>query len=316
MVAGLLGLGGGAVAFGSVGTFPVLVAVTLLYGGAYASAMPATNRAITVRAPPGQYNLAIGVKQVGVTGGSAIAAVLVTNADAAGLGWQSAFYGLGGLAILVAVGFALTYEGADGFGDPGLPDLGALRGDRTYLLLAGSGLFLGASIFATTGYVVPYFEGSLGASLRTAGFVLAGMQLTGSAGRIVVGSVADRLPGSDERSALGVMAVQTLAGAAVLLALPGLGVTAAIAAAVVLGVAMLGGTGLYHGTLVVLVDDDASGAATAGGQATINVGGLLAPPLFGLLADGVGYATAWTVMGCSLVVSAILLGAAWRSTDA
>lgn len=313
MVLGLVGLAAGAAGISVATSFPVLVVAILVLGASYASAMPATNRAIAVRAPAGRYNLAVGVKQVGVTLGSAISAVTVTSL-AGGLGsWRTAFLAVSGAAIAGAVAYAIFYEGAPGVGESGLPDLSGLADNRTYVLLAAAGFFIGSAVFTTTGYLVPYFDEGIGVSLGTAGLALATMQVTGSIGRVGVGAIADRLGGSTAGASLTVVAVQVVAGAALFAVFPFVGVTVGFVTVALLGLAVLGVTGLYHGTLVALVPDEQSGAATAAGQTTLNVGGLIAPPLFGFLADGYGYTGGWLLLGGFAVAAGVLLTSARRA---
>jgi predicted MFS family arabinose efflux permease len=79
----------------------------------------------------------------------------------------------------------------------------------------------------------------------------------------------------------------------------------------VLGLFILGFPGVYHGCLTALVPDDQVGAATAGGQTALNLGGLAAPPAFGLLADSLSYDAGWTLLaGSTFVAGALLVGLA------
>jgi predicted MFS family arabinose efflux permease len=312
MVSGLGLLAVSAATIGVAPSYEVLLLGVFVLGSAYASAMPATNRAIAARAPRGRYNLAIGVKQVGVTSGSAIASIAVTNATRVGGTWRSAFLAIGGVAAVFAVGYLLAYEGIGGTGSMSFPDVRGLRSNRTYVLLVATGFFIGSGVFTTTGYMVPYLDDA-GTSVQIAGIALATMQVSGSAGRIGVGELADRLPGSPEKGAFSVMIAQLGTGAALFVALPMAGVSTKFLLVAVLGVTMLGVTGLYHGTLVRLVADDEAGAATAGGQSMINLGGLVAPPAFGLVADGVGFQVGWRILGVGLLIATGFLALAIRS---
>ena len=312
MVVGLGLLGVGAVTVGVAPTYEVLLVAVFVLGAAYASAMPATNRAIAERAPRGRYNLAIGVKQVGVTSGSAIASIAVTNATRVGGTWRTAFLGIGGLAAVVAVGYLFAYDGTGGSGSMTLPDVRGLQANRTYVFLTLAGFFVGSAIFTTTGYMVPYLKDA-SASVQIAGIALATMQVSGSAGRIGVGELADRLPGSAAKGAFSVMIAQLGTGAALFVALPMAGVSAKFLLVAILGVSLLGVTGLYHGTLVRLVADDEAGAATAGGQTMINLGGLVAPPAFGLVADAVGFQVGWRILAVGLLFATGFLALAIRS---
>jgi predicted MFS family arabinose efflux permease len=74
-----------------------------------------------------------------------------------------------------------------------------------------------------------------------------------------------------------------------------------------LGLFILGFPGVYYATMTALVDDDEVGAATAGGQTAINLGGLSAPPLFGLVVDATGYDTGWTLTAGLAAIAAVVV---------
>lgn len=315
MIVGLTGLGIGAFGVTMAPNYLWTLLAVFLLGGTYATAMPATNRAIAARAPPGRYNLAINVKQVGVTGGSAIASILVTNIQSVGGVWQTAFRVIGGTALLIAGLVYLRYRNTGGSGSLSVPDFRSLRGNRPYMLLAMAGFFVGAAVFSTTGYLVPFFEDS-GSTLGIAGIALASMQVAGSAGRIGAGGLTDRLSTGGSGAAFRVMGGQLALAAALLVALPVTPLWGRLPVVIVLGLGLLGLTGLFHGTLVVLVPDDSTGAATAGGQTLINSGGLLVPPVFGLIADSMGYRPGWWLLAGLALSGVLFLGLAYRSLDA
>ncbi len=306
MVASLLALAGGAVAVSLAPNYLLLLGAAVLLGGAYATAMPASNKGIVASAPRGRENLAMGVKQVGVTAGSGAASLVVTGV-AAVLAWRLGFWVIAVVAGGYVAVFWFAYSGTGGTGRWELPDLSKLTGDRAYLLLVAAGLFVGATIFSMLGYVILYVEDVVGAGAAAGGVVLALTQAAGSAGRVGAGSLADRLGSAD--SAATVSLVQ-LGGAVALFGALGAGVTSLpIAAAVFggLGLTVLGMTGVYYSCLGELVPSEDLGAATAGGQTAINLGGLLAPPAFGYLADTAGYRVGWAAMAVLSACGVVLL---------
>jgi len=308
MVYGLLALAGGTALVGIAPTFPILLLALITVGFAYAAARPATNRATLVVAPKGREALAMNVKQVGVTVGSAIAALLVTRIAATEFGWQAGFLVASGLAVVVAGLTAWRYEGKPGGGDLSFPDVRGLLDDPSYRGLIVSGVFLGAAVFTTTGYTVLHVTESVGAAAGVAGAVLATIQLTGSAGRLVGGELADRLPGRPERGPALVLTVQAaLSAVGFLLVVAADSQAVSWAAFAFLGLFILGFPGVYYATMTALVDDDEVGAATAGGQTAINLGGLSAPPLFGLVVDLSGYDTGWTFTAGLAAIAAVVV---------
>jgi predicted MFS family arabinose efflux permease len=308
MIAGLGALGAGMVGVALAPSYPLLLVALLVVGGAYATAMPSTNRAVLVVAPEGRRNLAMNVKQVGVTVGSGLGAVIVTTAAGTQYGWRVGFVVAAVLAACVVTVFAVSYRGRDGSGSLSPPDLRGLAGLDGYPPIVAAGFFFGAAVFTTTGYVVLHLIESVGAAAAVAGAVLASIQVTGSVGRLVGGSVADHLPGSDVRAAARVLVAQALLatvafGGVVAADTP---ILAAVAFAV-LGLFILGFPGVYYACLTAVVPDDRVGAATAGGQTALNLGGLATPPVFGFLADTLSYDSGWTLLAGSTLVAGLLL---------
>lgn len=308
MVAGLLGIAVGAAGVAWAPTFPLLLAALVVLGLAYATAMPATNRAIVAVSPAGRRNLAMNVKQVGVTAGSGLGAVLVTGVAATRFGWRAGFLVVAGAAVLVAVAFAVGYEGTSGSGALSVPDVRGLLDDSAYRGLVAAGFFLGAAVFTTTGYVVLHMTESVEVAAGLAGAVLAGVQVAGSAGRLAGGELSDRLAGPPVRGPALVLAAQAvLSAVGFLVVVVADAPLAAAAAFPLLGLFILGFPGVYYATMTALVDDDEVGAATAGGQTSLNVGGLVAPPLFGLVADTAGYDAAWTGIAVVAAIAALVV---------
>lgn len=315
LVYGLLALAAGMAFVAVAPTFPVLLVALLFVGFAYATAMPATNRAAINVAPPGREALAMNVKQVGVTAGSAVAALLIAwmaTTDAAAVvgivrfDWQAAFLAGSGLAVVVAAVTAVRYEGMPASGSLSVPDVRSLLDDRAYRGLLVSGFFLGAAVFTTTSYVVPHVTDTVAATASVGGAVLATVQVTGSLGRLAGGELADRIPGRPTRGPALVLAAQAaLAGAGFLAVVVASGQTTTWLAFGFLGVSMLGFPGVYYATMTALVDDDEVGAATAGGQSALNAGGLVAPPLFGTVAESVGYNVGWTGLAVLTTAAAV-----------
>jgi predicted MFS family arabinose efflux permease len=314
MIAALLALATGAVLVTAAPTFPLLLVAGGLLGAAYAPAMPASNKGIVAAAPRGRENLAMGIKQVGVTAGSGAASVVVTGVAALAF-WRAGFWTIAAIAVAYAAAFALLYDGSGGERRFEWPDLSGPADDRAYLLLVAAGLFVGATIYTMLGYVILYVEDVVGTGAAIGGVVLALTQVTGSAGRVGAGSLADRLGGP--RGAATVAFAQVAAAALIFAALS-VGVATVSGAAVAfvgLGATVLGSTGVYYSCLSELVDPDDVGAASAGGQTAINVGGLTVPPLFGHLADSAGYGHGWAVLAALAGAGAVLLWVVRREAD-
>lgn len=307
LITGLLGLGLIAIAIPFSPSFLVLLLTVSLLGTLYATAIPGTNRAIFENIPEGRQHLALGIKQVGVTAGSGISAVLVTWIAGTRFGWEAGFLVAGVVAFLVAGIFASVYREETGTGTISVQNPRELFGQSDYRRLTAAGFFLGAGLFTTTGYTILYIE-SLGASVGFAGIVLAAVQVGGSAGRVISGAVGDYLPGSEQVATTRILLVQAIGSAltfvgVILVDSP----IVALAAFTLLGFFILGFTGMYYSCMSTLVSSEEMGQATAGGQLSLNGGALAGPPAFGLLADLFDYDAAWLALGAGALIATVLL---------
>ncbi|WP_324663451.1 MFS transporter [Haloarcula sediminis] len=307
LTAGLLGLAGGALLVPLAGTYVALLGSVFVLGALYGTAIPGTNKAIFGNVPVGRQNLATGIKQVGVTAGSGVSAVLLTNV-AAVFAWEAGFYIAAGLGVAVALLFALSYTPTTTDGTMEFPDFGTLFRNRPYRSLCLAGWFLGAALFTTVGYTIIYLEESVGLSVALSGLVLAGLQVSGSAGRIITGWLSDALPGEPRRRIGVILLVQALGSAVLFVAVAFVdGRVPAIAAFIALGFFVLGFTGVYYSCMATLVPNEKMGGATAGGQLALTSGALLAPPAFGYLAEWIGYRASWLLLAGMTAISAVFV---------
>ncbi|MBX0297109.1 MFS transporter [Haloarcula nitratireducens] len=304
---GLLGLATGVLLVTGVTSSALLLGAVFILGSAYGTAIPGTNKAIFDSIDSHRQNTAIGIKQVGVTAGSGISALLVTGlADA--VSWRAGFLVAGLFAVLVAVAFFILYDGGGDGGTGTFPDFRRLLSNVPYRALTAAGFFLGAALFTTTGYTILYIEESVEATVVFAGVVFALVQLFGSVGRVLTGWLADVLPGDPQVRITAILIAQTLASSILFVVVAA--TTTPIASAVAfsaLGFFVLGYTGVYYSCMATIVPPDEMGGATAGGQLALITGALVAPPIFGHLADVFGYRTSWLFLAAGSVVAGILL---------
>ncbi len=304
---GLIGLAVGVLLVAGAPSYALLLSAVFVLGSAYGTAIPGTNKAVFDSIDPGLQNTAIGIKQVGVTAGSGISALLVTGL-AATVSWRAGFLVASVLAVIVAIAFFVLYDGK-GDGTSGtVPDFRQLASNTPYLALTAAGFFLGAALFTTTGYTILYIEESVGASVVFGGYVFALVQLFGSAGRVLTGWLADVLPGEPRLRITTILIGQTVtsAGLFVVVSVTDTPVASAIAFSA-LGFFVLGNTGIYYSCMATLVPADEMGGATAGGQLALITGALVAPPVFGRLADVFGYRASWLFLAAGSAIAGVLL---------
>jgi len=304
---GLLGLAVGVLLVAGAPSYALLLCAVFVLGSAYGTAIPGTNKAVFDSIDLSRQNTAIGIKQVGVTAGSGISALLVTGL-ATVISWQAGFLLAAVLAVVVAFAFFVLYDGeADGSSGT-VPNFRRLASNTPYYMLSAAGFFLGAALFTTTGYTILYIEESVGASVVFGGYVFALVQLFGSVGRVLTGWLADVLPGEPRLRITMILIAQTFASASlfVVVSMSNTPLASAIAFSA-LGFFVLGNTGIYYSCMATLVPADEMGAATAGSQLALITGALVAPPVFGRLADGFGYRVSWLFLAAGSAIAGVLL---------
>ena len=309
LLVGLLGLGGGAVAVTFAPTFLVLLVVVFVFGTFYATAIPGTNKAVFEAIPTDHLNTSMGIKQVGVTAGSGLGAIIIPWFGASRFGWEVGMVLLAVMALVVSVVFRALYGTSETVTDGDRGGITSHFKRPEYTLLTAAGFFLGAALFTTLGYTILYVDEAVGAGVVLAGVSLAVAQLFGSIGRITFGWLADRLSTPLTISTLRILMLQ--AGAAAVLFIVITVVDTPVLALVlfgVLGFFIFGFTGVYYSCIGSFVPTDEMGSATAGGQLALNVGALGAPPTFGWLVDSIGYTVAWSLLAaCSVVALGLLV---------
>lgn len=309
LLAGLAGLAVSTLGIGLAESLPVVGLAAFGLGVAYAVSMPGTNRAVFKSIPLERRNLGMGIKQVGVTAGSAISSVGIPLFAVSRYGWRAGFLSAAAVAVLVSIVFAAVYDGSGGEGRFEWPSFDGQIGDVSYLLLVVCGLFLGSALFVTAGYTILYLSEAVGIPVTIAGATLAGMQAAGSGGRVLFGGIVDRLPSDDARSASAVLLGQTLMIAVCVFTIASVtDPTVTVVVALVLGFFMFGFTSIYFSAIGSFIPDEKVGGGSVAPQMALNFGALVAPPAFGLIADGPGYRVGWLVIGGIVVLAAILVG--------
>lgn len=303
---GLLGLSVMLLVVVQAPSYPVLLAFLFLMGSMYGTAAPGTNKAIFDNVEAARQHSAIGIKQIGPTLGSAISAILVTSLVGVFV-WYFGFLLTAAVGFVVAVAFYVTYSGASRAASTP-PDFSGLLSNRSFALLFVAGVCLGSGFYTTIGYTVLYVDESIGATVAVGGLVLAGLQVTSSAGKIVAGWLADTLPGDQRVTTGSILLAQSLGGAVIffLLTATTTSITAGVAFAG-LGLFSLGTTGVFYSCLSTVVSESEIGAASSAGSFSMTISGLFAPPAFGYLVDAVGYDVAWIFLGVLALVAAGLV---------
>jgi MFS family permease len=278
---------------------PSVAAVAIggvLIGLGYGPITPASSHLLALTTPPHRMSLVFSIKQTGVPVGGMLAGAVVPGLVVLG-GWQAALavVAVANIACAVAAQPLRAELDADrnpqrelGFGNLMQP-LHLVLSQRALKRLAAFSLVFSAVQLSLSTFLVTYLHEALSFDLVKAGLALSIAQVGGIVGRIAWGYVSDRWLGARRSLALlaGLMAVCTLATAALTTQVPPLLLTALLA---VFGASAIGWNGVYLAEVARRAPPGMASMATGGTLAVTFFGTILGPLLFAALASlGGGY---------------------------
>ncbi|WP_295857534.1 MFS transporter [uncultured Xylophilus sp.] len=274
----------------------VALAGAALLGLGYGPVTPASSEMLARTTPPHRYALVFSLKQTGVPLGGALAGALVPVVlTRAGAGWA-----LGQIAALCVLGAVLAVPlraALDTLREPAAswPTLrGALVPIRFVLerpalrRIALCTLVLSGVQVSLTSYLVAYLHQDLLWSLVAAGLGLTVAQVAGMAGRVAWGLAADRIGDGSRRTLRGLACAMAVCGLALPLLTPGVPPAAILVLLAVYGGTAVGWNGVYLASVARAVPRAEAAMATGGSMAFTYLGVVLAPPVFGAVAQATG----------------------------
>lgn len=296
----------------SGGTVPTIIAGSVCIGIALGITTPATAHMLARFTPIDRQNVVFSLKQAGVPLGSMLAAI-IGPLVAVTAGWQAALVLFAVLCASLAIALQPRRARWDDDRDPRVPwlqqpfgGLPAVWSDPPirYLVLAGASF--NVMHVALTAFTVNLLVKDIGYSLVAAGLISGLAQFGGTAGRISLGFLADRLRDS--------LSILTFAGAAmtVMCLLTGLmndrwpgfliiGVFAAF------GFIGIGWNGVFHGQLARLSPPGRVGLTSSGAGFFLFVTALAGPSLFaGLYRWAESYTTTFALLACAPLAGMLL----------
>ena len=304
-------------------TFPAFLFCLVLAGIGWSVVNPALGKAIMDVFPVRERGIAMGIKQMGLTLGG-MAAALALPPTAAALGWRAS---IAGCALVLALPVALAWralgalnvatravasDAAAEVGAGASPWWWARR--PALLVFFASGLVLGMVQAAVLSYLPLFSIQVLGFDKIGAGLLVACSQAGGAVSRIALGAASDRwLAG--RRSVW--LALTGALGACLFAAYAVWPISTPLfagALAFATGVGAYGWVGVFF-----VISAEAGGPRQAGllsgvAFASIVLGLLVGPPVFGLILEGWdSYAAAWAVFAAlSALIAITMVGAGPR----
>lgn len=286
---------------------PWLAGALVLAGMTGASATGASGRAVMGWFGRGERGLALGIRQMALPIGGALASLTVPHLIAGG-GLRAAFLSLAGLALTAALAAVLLMRDAPAPATtlaPRAPAPPPTRDPRLWRLGAAGALLVSAQA-AMLGFLVLFLHDGRGLPVAVAAGGLALVQASGAVSRLVAGRRSDRagvrivpLRAIAARNAVLVLAVALLADAPGILLYPVL-----LAAAV----SVMSWNGLAFTAAAEISGRARAGTAMSLQNTILAVGGALAPVAFGAVVQVSAWAPAFALLALAPAAAFHVLG--------
>ena len=240
---------------------------------------------------------AMGVAVAGIGVGTLVGAPLSKHLVIS-YGWRNAFVvlGVGSAALLALASIGARRPPGSGTQEPP-PPLRLLLKDPRFIWLYVSMTFLSSGLFVPMVYLDDYLE-SQG---RSGGALLIGIiGATSVVGRLALGAVASKV----DLMRLYQICVMALGASYVIWLLAGANYTSLVVFAVCMGTAYGGWIALSPAVTAYLFDPIGLGGVLGALYTSAGIGGLVGPPVIGVVIDATNYKTA---IGLAIVLSAVSL---------
>jgi ACS family hexuronate transporter-like MFS transporter len=292
----------------------VLILVTL-GGVGYGTMHPTSNKGIIYWFAE-KRGTAMGIKQMGVTLGSALAALLLLPAAAA-WGWRPVLFGA--CLLLIISGLFASRFYFDPPAKAGIAEKPArlfasileMFKEKPLVLVSVAAMGLSGSQLILNTYIVLYAYESLGIPLVLAGMLLVISEVSGSFGRVAWGMISDTVFNGKRIIVLLIIASLSILTALVVSLLPaGTSFWVMVPITIVFGFCISGFNGIWMNAATELVPIERAGIATGFTLTLGSWGVIIGPPLFGHIVDVTGAFTyGWLFLAA--VLAAVIALLAW-----
>ncbi len=313
----VIGMGGLLAGLSVIGaalapSFATTLACLSFSGLWLATSTPAGSKAVMTWFDSRNRALAMGIRQTGIPLGGTIAA-LALPAIAYWYSWRAALLTTGFIAILGSGSCYLGYRepGARaGHSLAGRPaPLVQLLRNRSIVATSLVAFVLVSGQYILVTYLILYLKETLATPLGVASGILALAQAAAVAGRVSWGRTSDRAFGGSRKTVIVLVALLASGASLALAALtPRTPVWLVALVAALFGFTIIGWNGLYVTLISELAGPDSAGTALGFSLTAVQMGIVVAPPLFGHLVDVTGsYRPAWVLLAAALAASTLLL---------
>ena len=297
-------------------SFILLLLFIVFAGFAYGSSHPTTNRGVVYWFPQRMRGTAMGLKQMGVTVGSASAAIILLPI-ANNNGWQVAV--LCAAVSLLVVGlfvFFVYKEPKDNKLDNNqtkdkisMNSIFRLFKHRVLVLITISAMLLSGSQMILNTFIILFAYERIGLTLILAGTLLVIAEIGGSLGRICWGMISDRIFKGKRIIVLFLISLIVASVTIIIAFLPeGTPYYALAVIVFIFGIGSSGFNGIWMNATTEIVVPSQAGVATGFSITFSSLGAVLFPPIFGSVIDATGtYTSGWLFVTVLMAISMVSL---------
>ncbi|WP_080848133.1 MFS transporter [Cytobacillus gottheilii] len=275
--------------------FWLILFLVMIGGMGYGAMHPITNRGIIDWFTIKQRGTAMGIKQTGVTAGSALAGFILLPLSV-DYGWR--FVLLAACVLLIISGF-VSYglyrdpakekksEETHGLTDFYKSMFGLMK-NKQLLLVSFSAIGLNGSQICLNTYLVLFAYEKFGISLVLAGVLFVISEISGTLGRIAWGMISDYIFKGNRIVILLIISVLTAISSTIVALLPSASFTLLVPIIMLFGFSVSGFNGIWMNLASEIVPVQQAGIASGVSLMFGSMGVMIVPPLFGFMVDKTG----------------------------
>ncbi|MCM3584957.1 MFS transporter [Mesobacillus maritimus] len=288
-----LGLGFLVMTF--LGQFWAVLFLVMLGGIGYGSMHPITNRGIIVWFPLNQRGTAMGIKQTGVTAGSALAGLILLPLGAV-YGWRIVLLGACILLLISGMVSYMLYRDPPGQMKSNNPtglvsfykSMFNMLKNKSLMLVSFSAMGLNGSQMCLNTYLVLFVYEKFGISLVLSGILFVISEVSGTLGRIAWGMISDFLFKGNRIVILLIITVLTAFSSLTVALMSSATFWVLVPIFIVFGFSVSGFNGIWMNLASEIVPPQQAGISSGVSITFGSIGVMLVPPIFGLMVDQTG----------------------------
>jgi MFS transporter, ACS family, hexuronate transporter len=295
--------------------FWAVLLLVILGGVGYGSMHPITNKGIIDWFSLKQRGTAMGIKQTGVTAGSALAGLILLPLGAE-YGWRPVVFGACVLLLVSGCIASILYHDRPRIKTS--PDQGGLVAfyksmfgvlkNKSLMLVSLSAAGLNGSQMCLNTYLVLFVYERFGITLVLSGILFVISEVSGTLGRIAWGMISDFLFNGNRILILLIITVLTALSSLTVALIPSATFWTLVPIMSIFGFSVAGFNGIWMNLASEIVPPEQAGISSGVSIMFGSIGVILVPPIFGFMVDKTGSFTfGWLFIAGLMAVVFVML---------